>query len=215
MVWKTIQTLNSAARQVSSLKIRWVKAHLDNSILHRGNYFADASAKIGAQGQDKESHIFEDDLPYRSFNVVKSEIHGYFMKEWNTRWVNNFYKAKCRETKHWFPTINPRKAFQLISGRSRYEYSILVHAITGHNHLAYHENKQNKEHSPVCTLCEEPGSLMTTKHLFTECPSIALTRQLTFGTHAPEVPYTFSTHAAVRFLRETNVGWLPTEEKLD
>ena len=48
-VWKGIQTLNNAAKQVSSLRIRWVKAHLDDSILHRGNFFADASAKVGAK----------------------------------------------------------------------------------------------------------------------------------------------------------------------
>ena len=56
---------------------------------------------------------------------------------------------------------------------------------------------------------------MTTRHLFTECPLVALSRQLTFGTHAPEVPYSFGVNSAVRFLRETNVGWLPTEERFD
>ena len=114
-----------------------------------------------------------------------------------------------------FPTLNPKKAFQLASGRSRYEYSILVHAITGHNHLAYHENKQNKEVSPMCTLCEEPDSIMSTQHLFTECPALALNRHMIFGHHSPSVPYQLSIPAAVRFLRETNVGWLPTHEKLD
>ena len=79
LVWKAIQALNNASKKVDSLQIRWVKAHLDDSILHRGNYFADASAKVGAQGHDKESHIFDGDLPYRSYNVIKSEIHGFFM----------------------------------------------------------------------------------------------------------------------------------------
>ena len=83
LVWKAIQALNNASKKVDSLQIRWVKAHLDDSILHRGNYFADASAKEGAQGLDKESYIFDGDLPYRSYNVIKSEIHGFFMKEWN------------------------------------------------------------------------------------------------------------------------------------
>ena len=118
-------------------------------------------------------------------------------------------------TKDWFPNPDPKKSYTLVSGRSRYEYSILTHAITGHNHLAYHEHKQNPQLSPKCTLCEEPDSKMTTKHLFTECPTLALKRLETFGTHTPETPYSFSIPEAVRFLRETNIGWLPTDEKLD
>ena len=120
--------------------------------------------------------------------------------------------AKCLATKDWFPVINPKFSYQLIQGRSRYEYSVLIHAITGHNHLAYHEFKQGKVSSPQCTLCSIEGSEMTTKHLFTECEKFALLRLNIFGEHNPSVPFSLSVDQIVRFLRETNVGWLPTSE---
>ena len=53
---------------------------------------------------------------------------------------------------------------------------------------------------------------MDTEHLLTECEALGHTRLQIFGTDRPEVPYTLKVTALTRFLRETNLGWLPTDE---
>merc|ERR1712110_1110947 len=217
-VFKAVQTLNNAARIVDNLTIRWVKAHQDDSILHRGNYFADKLAKDGAEANTLRTLVHPNDIPLPSLASVKTKIYGHLKQEWTRRWLNpKPTQAKCRQTKHWFPTPNPLRSFQLISGRSRYEYSVLLHAITGHNHLAYHENKHDPQLSPMCTVCNVEGTLMTTQHLFTECEALVRERLSIFGRHQLEFPYTFSIPAAIRFLRETGdkIGWLPVDEFRD
>ena len=212
LLYHTVQTLNEVAKTFD-ITIRWIKAHLDDSVQHRGNAFADASAKLGAIAADTESLVHPDDIPLMSLHSLKVKVHPYLVKRWDYRWVNNMYdQAKCKETKDWFPKSNAKLAFQLLSGRSRYEFSILIHAITGHNHLAYHESKQDSRVSPMCFICQQSGTLMTTKHLFTECDAFGLLRLRIFGTDKPSTPYTFSVNQAVLFLRESNVGWLPTNE---
>ena len=215
MVYKAVQTSNLAAQKLDLLRIRWVKAHLDDSELHRGNAFADSSAKIGASMQDVESLVLPEEIPQPTISAVKTAIYPYFEQEWDRRWINNLLGtiAKCRQTKQWFPHIDKKKSCQLLLGRSRYEFSILIHAITGHNHLAYHEHKQNSEVSPTCTLCNQEGSHMDTQHLFTDCEALGLIRQRIFGTHNPEVPFKLGVGKMVHFLRETDIGWLPDDER--
>ena len=164
---------------------------------------------------DVESLVLPEELPLPSISYLKTAIYPYFEKEWDRRWVNNLMgtKAICRQTKEWFPHVNKRKACQLLLGRSRYEFSIIIHAITGHNHLAYHEHVQDREVSPTCTLCNQEGTKMDTKHIFTECEALGLKRQQIFGNHNPEVPFTLSVGQMIRFLRETDIGWLPDEER--
>ena len=201
---------------MDNLTIRWVKAHLGDSILHRGNFFADQTAKEAAQGIDIES-VDPLEIPLKSLAAIKTAIHPYFIKEWDRRWLHNLLgtPAKCLATKDWFPKVNPKRSFELLSNRSRYEYSILVHAITGHNHLAYHEHKQDNSKDPTCYLCKKPGSLMTSRHIFTNCDALALQRHHYLGHHSPIAPFTFSVNQAIRFLRVTNIGWLPSDEVVD
>ena len=213
LVYHVVQLLNEAASQLDKLTIRWVKAHVDDSALHRGNAFADAAAKQGAAAVDIECLVHPDDLPLRSLGSLKTELYPFFTKLWETRWIENLLdQPKCKPTKLWFPKLNTKLSYQLISGRSRYEYSVLLHALTGHNHLAYHEHKINNQISPICTICKDPDSKMTTEHLFTECEALASLRLQIFGVHNPETPFTLTVDQITLFLRETNVGWLPANE---
>ena len=211
-VHHTVQLLNEASNCLDNLTIRWIKAHLDDSELHRGNAFADAAAKLGAIAADFESLVHPDDIPLPSLKALKTQIYEYFMKEWNRRWITNAYSAPpCRQTKLVFPEVNPKKAFELLAGRNRYEFSTLVHAITGHNHLPYHEHVQNRQVSPTCTICEIDGTLMTLEHLITECEAFGNLRLNMFGTHNPQLT-SLKIEEVARFLRVTNVGWLPSNE---
>ena len=120
MALKTVTALNRAGSVLDRLTIRWVKAHLDDSQLHRGNHFADETAKLGAMAIDEEFLVHPDEVPLPSIASIKHEIYQYFVAEWNKRWKDTTRKPKCKATKDWFISINARTSFQLMSGRSKY-----------------------------------------------------------------------------------------------
>ena len=69
--------------------------------------------------------------------------------EWDVRWRNNIQmEYPCKQTKHWFPTLNKSKSLQLLKCDRR-EYSIFVQAATGHNHLAKYEHKIHPQKTQV------------------------------------------------------------------
>ena len=214
LVYHVTQLLNEAADNLESLSIRWVKAHVDGSEQHRGNAFADSAAKLGAIAADSESLVHPSDLPLRSMGTLKTELFSYYRGIWKHKWRNNLQgQPKCRETKLFFPEPNPKLSYDLITKRSRYEYSVLIHAITGHNHLAYHEHVQSKRTSdPTCTICKIPDTIMCTEHIFRECEAFGALRLQIFGTHNPDTLDKLPTSQIIEFLRETNVGWLPSNE---
>ena len=210
IVHKTVQALNNAAKFLpGGLTLRWVKAHVDGSDQHRGNAFADASAKEGAEGEGLLDPL---DIPLRGMSTIKSEISGYLLKFWQVRWKQNPYKeSPALATKLWFPIVNSKKSFNLLNKRSRSDYSIIVQAITGFNHLAYHECKVNQlaERGPNCSICRRPLR-MTSEHIFNECEAFATLRLRIFGHHSPAIE-TISVPQLTRFLKEATIGWLPTE----
>ena len=122
---------------------------------------------------------------------------------------------EAKETKLWFPEINSKKSFELMHQRSRLDFSILVQAITGFNHLSNHNAKLDKMEntSRRCTICKASvltGEVMTTNHLFTECEALGLLRLRIFGTHEPVISQ-LKISQVIRFLTAANkiIPWLP------
>ena len=149
----------------------------------------------------------------RRLSALKFDIMQLLRNEWNKRWTADPLQAK--ETKLWFPEIDSKKSFQLMYQRNRFDFSILVQAITGANHLMYYEGKIDKTEntSRRCTICKASvmtGQMMTTKHIFTECDRLAWLRLQAFGTHEPIISE-LSIQAVNRFLTEANeiIPWLP------
>ena len=200
--------LNNAAKLLpGGLTLRWVKAHVDNSDQHRGNAFADASAREGAEGEGLLDPL---DIPLRGMTTIKSEIFGFVHKNWQSRWKHNpFKEAKALATRLWFPKVDSKKSFNLLNNRSRVDYSIMVQAITGCNHLAYYESKVSQDVGANCTICRRPLK-MTSEHIFTECEALGNLRLQIFGHHNPKVE-AISVPQLARFLNEAPIGWLPTE----
>ena len=185
---------------------------MDNST-SRGNHVADDAAKIGAEARNDEALIDPRDVPYRQLSAVKYDLMQLLRKEWNRRWTLN--EKDARETKLWFPEINSRKSFELMHQRSRFDFSILVQAITGFNHLSNHNARLDKMEntSRKCTICKASvltGQFMTTNHIFTECDALARYRLRIFGTHEPIISQ-LTVSQTIRFLTETAkiIPWLP------
>ena len=169
---------------------------------------------MGAEAQDPSYLLHPDDIPLRQLTAVKSDLLAILHKQWNLRWTQNLLKsdALALATKLWFPEINSKRSCELINNRPREDYSIIMQAITGFNHLGHHESNidLSKNTSAICTICRKPGSDMTTEHLFTECDALALTRLRMFGTHCPELK-SLSSQQFCRFLLEANIAWLPVD----
>ena len=209
-VQKTISALNESAKVLKNgLTIRWVKAHVDQSDNHRGNVFADGAARLGAEGEGLQH---PDDLPQRSYKSVKTDLKQLMIKEWNTRWTTNpFKEAKAKDTKLFFPQINPKKSYELIQNSSRYDYSKIIQAITGCNHLAKFENKigNNMVQTPKCTYCKIFGTEESTIHFLTDCEAFAYIRLQIFGVHNPakEDIMNIKTKPLIEFLNL--ITWFP------
>ena len=178
-VLKSALRLNDAARFLpGGLTLRWVKAHLEGSQF-RGNDFADKAAKAGAEAIDVEALLEPQDIPLRPLSAIKFDLMKILRQQWNIRWTTSTDKdgrESAAETKLWFPEINSKKSFQLLHQRDRVDFSILIQAITGFNHLSNHNARIDKleNTSRRCTICKASvltGEVMTTKHLFTECES--------------------------------------------
>ena len=215
-VLASVLRLNEAAKFLpGEVTLRWVKAHLDGTEF-RGNNFADAAARSGAIAEDVEALLEPQDIPLRPLSSIKYEILQLLRKQWNTRWTQNTNKdAGSVQTKLWFPELNSKKSFQLMHQRNRFDFSILVQAITGFNHLSYHNAKIDKSEntSRRCTICKKSvlsGEVMTTRHLFTECEALGLLRLRNFGTHEPVISQ-LPISQVTRFLTEANdiIPWLP------
>ena len=139
-------------------------------------------------------------------------------QQWNMRWTQSTNKdgrEAAAETKLWFPEINSKKSFQLLHQRNRVDFSILIRAITGFNHLSNHNARIGKTEntSRRCTICRRSvltGEVMTTKHLFTECEALGALRLQNFGTHIPII-HQLSVSQVTRFLTEASkiIPWLP------
>ena len=214
-VLKLVLRLNEEAQQLpNGLTVRWVKAHKEGNQF-RGNHFADSNARMGAEAKDLSYLLDPQDIPLRQLSAVKAELLSILRHQWHLRWTQNLLKndAPADETKIWFPDISSKKAHDLIHNRPREDYSIIVQAITGFNHLANHEGRidKSKNTSKICSKCRKPGSLMTTEHLFKDCDALATLRLELFGNHNPELT-SLTSRQFCRFLSRANVAWLPVDD---
>ena len=207
--------LNEAAKLLQGkLTLRWVKAHIEGD-QYRGNHFADANARQGAEAWDRESLLWDFEVPERPFASIKTELQEIMLKQWDRRWKQNIFKeAKAEATKLWFPSIDLKKAFTLIKNSNRVQYSILMQAITGFNHLRAHSSKVdlNKNIGPNCNICKQEYA-MTAEHILTRCDAFGLLRLHIFGREDPKLN-NLTPRQLARFLDEANIGWLPGDPEV-
>ncbi len=200
LVKSTVTALN-AAGQNNYVNFHWVKAHVG----HPGNEKADALAKQGSTDRS----LLSADLPAVSQNAIKANLHTRFEEAWTKAWQS---RTDCRQTKQWFPTVNKSLSHSVLRAK-RKEYSLLVQLITGHNFMRRHSELLNESVSSKCRLCLEEDE--TSFHIIAECPALALTRLMVFGTHIQSNPLTWSTSQVLRFLREANIEHLLDPERVE
>ena len=199
-VKSAILALNLAADCNNFIHIRWVKAHVG----HPGNEKADTLAKRGAEMVDLET-----EKPLRPHSCTKRLIREGFERHWNSVWT---MRSDCRQTKHWFPTIDKNKSLGLL-GNNRENYSRLVQFITGHNYMRRHEALVNHNDENECRLCWEDEE--SSFHIIAECPAIARARHQVFGAPFLRPPLIWSIRQITSFLRMASIGSLLDQTLLE
>ena len=174
---RTISLLNGAAKKCDKLTIRWVKAHA----ISAGNNEADRLANEGRQLPQ-----IAYDAPKTPWAIVKSEIATKVDAYWNWAWER---EETCRQTKQWFPKLDPKRSFKIMQ-LMKPQWGKICQFITGHNSLNRHLylTESAETESPVCNLCNEAE--MTSAHIIGECPALHWARADALGSHFVDPPTT-------------------------
>jgi len=174
---KTVSSSHSVKECVNSLNLlgtkmkvtlRWVKAHVG----HQLNEVADELAKAGG---DRLDNLIQAKLPKRVFqNLINSKLD----KLWKARWKSS---PGMWQSKIWISGPDRKTALGLLK-LNRKDLSCCIQAITGHNHLMYHQVKCRLKTDPICRLCNEEDE--TAWHLISACPVLRCPRADIFLSYA-------------------------------
>ena len=107
---------------------------------------------------------------------INGKIRESQINTWNKRWCS---RTDCRQTKEFFPRVEPGMAKKLMQ-MSRQGLGTLIQLCTGHNYLNYHQNLVHKDPADdLCRLCLEDTE--DSWHILMECPALGSIRQQVFG----------------------------------
>ena len=198
-------TLNSLAEQ-NTVTLKKVAAHSS----HLGNDRADFLAKEGAK--DTENPV--PDQPLVSNQVIRNELRAKVQEFWNQEWMT---RVDCRQTRHFFPTIDVKLSKQIISCGRR-TMSALVQFLTGHNFMRRHESiiyqgYNDPEGLAYCNFCEQDLD-QSSYHIFAECETFADHRQRWFGARELSLPFDvlLTVGNILGFLRDIQIQCLLYDE---
>ena len=208
LVKETVDELNTTAQYIN-LTIRWVKAHVEGSVAHKGNAMADELAKKGAKNT-RSPRV--PDLPKIPLSIVGSKIHRGTMALWKDEWQQDIHtKWHHRQTKEWRPEPCASKAKELLNN-DRIMWSRKVSTMTGHGPFNYHDNLVDPTNGPdmTCDRCDS-GEIQDAAHVFTRCDAFATLRRDIFENHEPEDLTQITDAQLGRFITESNYRWFPTD----
>lgn len=200
LVLECIESLNILGRE-TQVSLRWIAAHVG----HAGNELADELAKLGTL------NIQNVQGPEPIIPVAPSVLRHYIMTALENQWTHLWQeRPDCRQTKIWFPVIDRLKSAKLVN-LNRFEFSLVVHLITGHNFLNRHCSILDPSVDPDCRLCMEADE--TSLHIIADCPALAGERHRTFGEFFLEAPLYWSPYQISAFLREHSIRSLFGQEE--
>jgi hypothetical protein len=95
---------------------------------------------------------------------IRNAITIFSSDNWNTYWHG---RGDCRQTKLWFPTLNPKESKNILR-LNRQDFGLIVRWLTGHCFLVRHEHIIHNE-DPICNKCFIDDQ--TLWQLLKECPA--------------------------------------------
>ena len=161
------------------------------------------------------------DLPGKTLATIKSRVFTKCHQFWRKNYRNwEESKLQICELKHFrkfWPEIDASKSNKLMNlvGNSRRNFSIFVQTASGADYLNKYNYKIGETNSPCCDQCNEEETDENLLHLLTECPAMTGTALNTFTKFPVMVPSCHPVTQIVRFLLESNIDFLPTEQDIN
>ena len=160
LVVNTADMLNAVATKCSTLSLRWVKAHWNNTYNDQADAAAVAAARsIGPIVQDR---------PLVSIATAKTYIRYSVDKLWGQLFRELRKPDECRQTKLWFPRVMKSRSLRILKC-NRLQWGKLMQLMTGHNYLNRHNWVIDPDLVPDCDICDH-GYIQDSQHLMAECP---------------------------------------------
>ena len=107
-------------------------------------------------------------------SIIKTKLRDQSRVTWARRWRQ---EPTCRQTRLVLPEPMPQMA-KFLFKLSRHYLSMMVHFISGHNHLRYHQVLTGKTRIIECRLCGECAE--TAWHILRDCPALEMARLMAF-----------------------------------
>ena len=220
------QALRSLATK-TTIKLRWIKAHVQ----HEGNERADSLAKAGACAHMKDVElnglVVEDlnDVPPPYSHLVQLVTLG-VENSWAKRWMDAKKEdgsPKYRQTKFFFKAPDKAKAYHLMRA-NRESLGIMIQFITGHTFLRRHQGLIDKSADPdasidkSCRLCKNGEE--TPFHLVMECEELTHHRSRLFRHQKdrptdPDCTIQWSVRSLASFISSDDIGLLLKSDEED
>ena len=187
-----MDSLNELAIGGTKVTLTWIPAHKG----HSGNELADTLAKRGAATSDPDLSL----TVHKPSAVIKAELTEQTYKAWAREW------SECGQANHaksFYLTPNKNKA-RYVYKLARLELGRLVRIITGHNNLAFFQNKLGYQQDPRCRLClQGPETIM---HLIKDCPRLRRRSEDIFRDAKPSSNMEWSVRMLLEFSYITGVN---------
>ena len=161
------------------------------------------------------------DLPGKTLATIKTRVFTKSHQFWRKNYINwSESKLQICELKHFrkfWPEIDASKSNKLMTlvGNSRRNFSIFVQTASGADYLNKYSYKIGESNSPRCDQCNEDETEENLLYLLTECPAMTGTALNTFTKFPVMVPSCHPVTQLVRFLSESNIDFLPTEQDIN
>ena len=200
LVFKILDLLNAVARLSRSLKVVWIRAHVDDANLANPNGLADRLAKAGLCLPKA------DDSPLPPWGLVKADLVAKTNALWGRLWRS---QPLGRQSKHWFPGPDANRSMKLLA-LNRKKYGKLCQLFSGHNSLLRHLHictpldEQDLPTSPTCQRCGLDED--TSEHFIGDCEPLAALRMEIFGDHTLFKPFdNLEIHKVLSFMLRSQV----------
>ena len=187
-----MDALNTLATSGVKTTLAWIPAHKG----HLGNERADTLAKRGAAGVDPNMSV----TLHKPTAMIKKDLTEKIYGDWSREWQDC---GQANHAKTFYLTPNKTKA-KYVYKLARLEAGRLVRIITGHNNLAFFQNKLGYQQDSQCRLCNQGPETIT--HLLNNCPRLRRCASEIFKNGLPSNNMEWSVRALLEFSYVTGVN---------
>ena len=127
-------------------------------------------------------------------------IHNHSTKTWHKRWAS---RKDSRQSAIFFPTPDPKRSKE-ITDLPKSKISLVVRALSGHDHRTRHNSILEGSVPPSCRLCYTQEE--TPSHIILTCPALNHHRAYAFQSYTADIVRTWSVKQMTDFLSAPSIA---------